>query len=192
MNTLILASGSPRRAELLRQIGLDFRVVPSKVQEDLPMGLSPAEAVKELALRKASEVARNISSGVIIGADTIVVAAGRILGKPVDKADAIAMLSMLSGKEHSVFTGLAVLTVPDGRQTVDFAETRVWFRKLTRAEIEWYVDSGEPLDKAGAYGIQGLGAVLVKKIDGCYFNVVGLPLAKLVTIFQKMDISITR
>jgi septum formation protein len=192
MNTLILASGSPRRAELLRQIGLDFQVIPSEAPEDLPPGLSPADAVKELALRKASEVARNISSGVIIGADTVVVAAGRILGKPSDKAEARTMLATLSGIEHSVFTGLAVLEVPNGKQMVDCVETKVWFRKLTQAEIDWYVASGEPLDKAGAYGIQGLGAILVEKIDGCYFNVVGLPLGKLVTIFQKMELSIAR
>lgn len=192
MNELVLASASPRRAELLRQIGLEFRVVPSFAQEIFPVGMSPAEIVMKLALDKAREVADRLQQGLIIGADTIVVLADEVLGKPVDSADACRILNKLSGREHSVFTGLAVIDGTNRALRVDFVETKVWFRTLTQAEIENYVSSGEPLDKAGAYGIQGLGAVLVERIDGCYYNVVGLPLSKLVMILQEMGKSLVR
>ncbi|HOP75099.1 MAG TPA: Maf family protein [Bacillota bacterium] len=192
MKPLILASMSPRRVELLRQIGCQFDIIPSHVSEELPPGLDPASAVMELALRKARSVAANITTGMVIGADTVVVSDGVILGKPEDHGDAVRMLTKLSGKVHSVFTGLAVVDASEKIERVDYVETKVWFRKLDPEEIEFYVASGEPLDKAGAYGIQGLGAILVEKIDGCYFNVVGLPLSKLVMILRELGVSIAR
>ena len=175
---LILASASPRRAELLQQLGLSFRVMPSDIPEEIT-GDDPIRLVKELALQKAHQVGGSLGHGLILGADTIVVLGRSILGKPVDAAAAIAMLKKLSGREHLVYTGLALLDVATGRQMVEAVETRVRFRRLQEAEIKAYVVTGEPLDKAGAYGIQGRGAALIESINGCYFNVVGLPLSKL-------------
>ncbi len=192
MKPIILASMSPRRVELLRQIGCRFDVIPSHASEELPPGLDPASAVMELALRKARSVAADIATGIVIGADTVVVADGMILGKPEDPADAVRMLTKLSGKVHSVFTGLAVVDASEKTERIDYVETKVWFRELTPEEIEFYVATGEPLDKAGAYGIQGLGAILVEKIDGCYFNVVGLPLSKLALILRELGVPIAR
>jgi septum formation protein len=189
MKQLILASASPRRAELLKQIGLQFRVIPSDLPEDFFHPV-PEELVMKLALDKAKQVARNISEGLVIGADTIVVFERYILGKPSDPEDAIRMLSILNGREHSVFTGLALVEVPGERFTVTFEETKVKFRTLDIEEIRSYAASREPLDKAGAYGIQGKGAVLVEGITGCYYNVVGLPVTKLVIQLQEFGFSV--
>jgi septum formation protein len=191
MQQLILASASPRRADILRQLGLQFTIRASYLDEeqfDQPM--TPTAMVMNLAFRKAQRVSQSVSEGLIIGADTIVVIEEEILGKPESPATAMAMLSRLNGKEHSVFTGLALLKVPGGRSLISFEETKVQFRCLETAEIASYVATGEPLDKAGAYGIQGKGAILVEKINGCYFNVVGLPVAKLVTMFKEFGVSI--
>lgn len=182
--TLILASGSPRRQELLRQIGLSFTVVPSQVQENLPSG-EPAHLVESLALAKAGEVAGRLRSGLVLGADTVVALDGAILGKPSGPAEAAAMLSRLSGKHHDVYTGLALVHAASGHRMVEHEHTVVRFRKLLDSEIAAYVQSGEPLDKAGAYGIQGLAAVFVSGITGCYFNVVGLPLSRLWRMLQE-------
>lgn len=190
MKPIVLASASPRRAELLNQIGLTFQVIPSRVSEEVDLDLAPPEMVMTLAFRKADDVARTISTGLVIGADTLVVVSNQILGKPSGLEEAREMLSRLSGNEHSVFTGISVLSVPDGRVLTDYVETKVRFRRLKQKEIDFYVASKEPLDKAGAYGIQGLGAILVEKINGCYSNVVGLPLSKLVMFLQEMGISI--
>jgi septum formation protein len=189
MKQLILASASPRRAELLKQIGLKFRVIPSNIQEDF-YHTDPEELVMKLALDKARQVARSVSEGLVIGADTIVVFERHVLGKPSGPEDAIRMLSILNGREHSVFTGLALVEVPGERFTVTFEETKVKFRTLDIEEIRSYATSREPLDKAGAYGIQGKGAVLVEGITGCYFNVVGLPVSKLITKLQEFGISV--
>jgi septum formation protein len=174
---LILASGSPRRRELLTQIGVSFTVQPSQATENVPPGTNPVEMVKELALRKAREVAGASPAHWVLGADTIVVLDGQVLGKPADAQDAASMLQRLSGRRHQVLTGVAL--VGPGGQWVDYAETIVWMRPLTQEEIEAYVATGEPLDKAGAYGIQGRAAAFVPRIEGCYYNVVGLPLALL-------------
>jgi septum formation protein len=188
---LILASASPRRADILRQLGLQFIIRASKIDEgQIDPSLTPAAMVMNLAFNKAREVARSFGEGLIIGADTIVAIEGEVLGKPASPAAAMAMLSCLNGKEHSVFTGLALLEVPSGRQAISFAETKVQFRSLETAEITRYVATGEPFDKAGAYGIQGKGAILVEKINGCYFNVVGLPVAKLVTMLGEFGVSV--
>ncbi|HBF36705.1 MAG TPA: septum formation inhibitor Maf [Firmicutes bacterium] len=188
---LILASHSPRRADILRQLGLHFTTQASGIDESkVDNSMNPMDFVMNLALRKAQKVSRFFHEGLVIGADTVVVIEGRILGKPASKAEAIAMLSDLSGKEHSVFTGLALLEVSSARKLVSVVETKVQFRSLDKIEIENYVATGEPLDKAGAYGIQGKGAILVEKIDGCYYNVVGLPVAKLVTMLKEFGVSI--
>ena len=176
---IILASASPRRAELLRQLGLQFPVCQSKVDEKQATAGTPAELAPFLAERKAEAVAAQVGKGIIVAADTIVHLDGKILGKPADYREAHAMLTLLSGKTHEVLTGVAVIRRPEGNRAGHVETTRVTFRRLTEAEIEWYLQSGEAFDKAGGYGIQGKAAVFVEKIDGCYFNVVGLPLAAL-------------
>lgn len=172
---LILASGSPRRAEILTQGGFAFEKRVSEADEALPRDITPASAVEYLAKQKGTAVPRNAGE-VILSADTVVTLDGKILGKPADRTDAARMLRMLSGRTHSVFTGVYLT---DGTREILFHEkTDVTFFTLTEAEIQSYTDSGEPLDKAGAYGIQGRGALFVEKIHGDYLNVVGLPLAK--------------
>ncbi|WP_132013914.1 Maf family protein [Hydrogenispora ethanolica] len=191
MKPLILASTSPRRAELLRQIGVDFQIIPSQfAEEPPPASVTPREYVIGLASHKAGQVAASLKEGIVIGADTVVVSEGVILGKPEDPAQAVAMLTALSGKEHSVFTGVACLEVPEGNVRLFAEETKVTFRRLQTAEIQSYVATGEPLDKAGAYGIQGKGALLVEQIQGCYFNVVGLPLSRLAAVLAEMGVAI--
>lgn len=172
---LILASQSPRRQELLKYITTEFEVKVSDVDESLPEGISPKEAVLYLSRIKA-EPFKN-ENDIIIGADTVVAIDNIILGKPRDKEDAKTMLKLLSGKSHSVFTGVSVI---GNNKTESFAvETKVKFFDLSDEEIEEYISTGEPMDKAGAYGIQGFGSLLVEGIDGDYFNVVGLPISKL-------------
>jgi septum formation protein len=192
MGRLILASASPRRAELLRQLNLDFEVIVSNAPEEIPAGpVDPGQLVMELAARKVREAAAITGpDALLLGADTVVVLDGRILGKPADSAAAMAMLADLSGKKHRVFTGLALYQPVTARLMRDFVMTEVSFRKLSRAEIAAYVRTGEPLDKAGAYGIQGLGAALVESVNGCYFTIVGLPLSKLVTMLKEFEVTI--
>jgi septum formation protein len=190
MKQLILASASPRRAELLRQIGLDFQVVASRISEDLPDGaVTPEKLVMDLATAKVKQVALERTNGVVIGADTIVFLENAVLGKPGSAAEAVAMLTRLSGKTHQVFTGICVFEVETDRLITDFAMTEVVFRPFGPEEIQAYVRTGEPFDKAGAYGIQGRGALLVEKINGCYFNVVGLPIGKLVAALNELGFS---
>lgn len=172
---LILASKSPRRRELLSLITTDFEIKSADVDETLPEGISPQEAVLHLSKIKAEPF--NNGTDTIIGADTVVAVDSKILGKPADRQQAVEMLKSLSGKYHSVFTGVTVIK-PE--QSVTFSvETKVKFFDLTDDEIYSYVATGECDDKAGAYGIQGKGSLLVEKIDGDYFNVVGLPISKL-------------
>jgi septum formation protein len=178
MEHLILASSSPRRKELLENIHLTFEVSSSDVDESFPDGLSPDVVVKLLAERKAKAVAANNPTAFVLGADTIVVLEGTVLGKPNDEAEAADMLRKLSGKTHEVYTGVAIVSPNDA---ISFYEkTTVTFWELTETEINMYVSSGEPLDKAGAYGIQQLGSFLVKEIQGDYFSVVGLPISRTV------------
>lgn len=176
MQNLILASSSPRRKELLENLRLTFTISSSEVDESFDPKLSPEDVVMELAERKAQAVFKENPDSFVIGSDTIVVVDEQILGKPVDEYDAIGMLTKLSGRQHDVYTGVAILS-PD-RATRFYEKTEVWFWELTDEEINVYVKSGEPLDKAGAYGIQQLGSMLVKKINGDYFAVVGLPVAR--------------
>ena len=182
---LILASASPRRAELLKQAGLDFRVLASRVEEKRGLRESAQAYVKRLSSDKAAEVrarlrAKGLRSGQVLGADTVVVLGTKVLEKPANAAAARAMLALLSGREHRVMTGVALLPLGAGKPQSVVETTRVRFRKLSSAEIAEYVATGEPMDKAGAYGIQGAAGAFVTGITGCYFNVVGLPLARVV------------
>jgi septum formation protein len=174
---LVLASASPRRVQLLRQAGAKFTVVDPGPDRAWPGEAEPRHGVRALALDKARRVAARKTGSVVIGADTVVVARGMRLGKPINNSQAEAMLARLQGRTHEVWTGLAV--IHDGEQRTAAECTRVQFAKLSAEEIAAYVKSGEPLDKAGAYGIQGLGGIFVRKIEGDYTNVVGLPLARL-------------
>ncbi len=175
---IVLASGSPRRRELLTQMGLSFRVVVSDVNEGIDKGLPPEDQVYLLSQRKARAVAQLVASdALVIAADTIVALEGEVMGKPRSTQEAAEMLSLLSGKTHEVYTGF---TVQQGEKAVTEVErTLVTFRHLAQAEIAAYVATGEPMDKAGAYGIQGLGSMLVSGIEGDYFNVMGLPVCRL-------------
>ncbi len=194
MLRFILASASPRRRELLENIGLKFDILVSTQNEDvLDKNLPPELYCNELSLRKACTSAKNIKdkNAIIIAADTIVYSEGLIMGKPKDEKDAYVMLKSLSSKEHKVYTGICVLRKSDGFSVTRSVSTAVKFKDLTDEIIYEYIKTGEPLDKAGAYGIQGKGAVLVKKIDGDYFNVVGLPLSELYDILKsEFDIDI--
>ncbi|WP_295629535.1 nucleoside triphosphate pyrophosphatase [uncultured Intestinimonas sp.] len=175
---LILASGSPRRRQLLEQIGLTFVVRSSDVDESVSPGLTPAQVVESLSARKGEAVAAEAAPGdLVLSADTVVALDGAILGKPRDRAEAEAMLTALSGRTHQVYTGVTLLQ--DGRRLTGHEVTAVTFRPLSPEEIAAYVSTGEPMDKAGAYGIQGLGALLVERLEGDYFNVMGLPLCRL-------------
>ena len=176
---LILASQSPRRKLLLQQIGLKFIVRPSAVREDLWDHEPPEHNAKRIALSKAVEVSRHVRRGIVIGADTIVVLGKTILGKPRTKSEAKKMLTRLSGRMHTVYTAFALIDVETKRRVVRIEKTKVWFRVLASGEIERYVRSGSPMDKAGSYGIQDdYGAVFVKRVEGCFYNVVGFPLTK--------------
>lgn len=175
---IILASASPRRRELLTLAGVEYEVIPSECQEVLPDEITPHEAVKELARQKAEDVFKRRSDCMIIAADTVVALGNTILGKPKDEEDAFNMLTSLSGKKHTVYTGVCIKTKE--KTDIFYAATDVEFYELSEKEIRNYIATGEPTDKAGAYGIQGKGFVLVKGIHGDYFNVVGLPLAETV------------
>jgi septum formation protein len=186
---LVLASGSPRRRELLAGLDLAFRVKTGQVDETVDPSLSPGRTVEELALRKARAVAETCGEALVIGADTVVVSGGEILGKPRDPSHAAEMLKKLSGKVHQVVSGIALILVRSGQiqqELTDHRVTEVTMRPLSARQIDWYVGTGEPLDKAGAYGIQGKGACLIEKIDGCYFNVVGMSLSLLDEMMERM------
>ncbi len=187
---IILASASPRRRALLEGIGLaDFTILPSDADEELPENISPGEAVKLLAKTKAESVSKSAGgNAVVIAADTVVCYQDEILGKPADRGDAFRMLSMLSGKTHAVYTGFCVRN--GSREILASERTEVEFRSLTSEEIWSYIDTGEPFDKAGAYGIQGLGAMLVRRIDGDYYNVMGLPVCRLSLALKEFGINL--
>lgn len=177
MSKIILASASPRRKELMELAGYDFEAICADIVEVVPEEAMPQEAVMSLALQKAQAVAAEHKEAVVIGSDTVVVLDGKILGKPHSEQEACEMLRSLSGRTHKVFTGVAI--VCGGKVKNFFDETDVEFYSLGDDEIKKYVATGEPTDKAGAYGIQGKGSVLVKRINGDFFSVMGLPIAKL-------------
>ena len=186
---LVLASASPRRRELMKMLGFtDFQVLPADTDEESP-DMMPGDSVQHIALQKARKTAQRCSDdALIIAADTLVYLDGKALGKPADEAEAETMLRSLSGVGHSVFTGVALLQ--SGREVTFSEMTRVFFRELSDDEIRAYVKTGEPMDKAGAYGAQGLGAVFIERIDGDFFNVMGLPLCRLVTMLRSLGIDL--
>ena len=186
---IILASKSPRRRALLEQMGVrDFRIVTPDIDEHMDRDLPPAELVRQISLEKAQAVAAQADPNtVVIAADTVVALDGVVLGKPADKEEAFRMLSLLSGNRHQVYTGLTVLR---GEQVFSqWEETAVTFRSLTAEEIEAYIATGEPMDKAGAYGIQGYGALFIEGISGDYYNVMGLPVCRLGQILGQLGMN---
>lgn len=185
--SLVLASASPRRRELLALLGIPFRVAPADIDETPPDGFSPEKVALELALQKARTVAQSEQEALVLGADTLVVCDTEILGKPNDVADALGMLRRLNGREHTVITGVALLQVEGGkvvREQTAAVQTRVWFRQVSEEHLRRYVATGEPMDKAGAYGAQGYGSTLIERIEGCYFNVVGLPVSRVCMMLE--------
>ena len=205
MSQIILASGSPRRKELLEQIGLEFEICPAKGEEIITK-TTPQEIVEELSRQKAEEVAAGIvfynernpmltspQDILVIGADTVVAYEGQILGKPRDEADAKRMLSILSGNTHSVYTGVTLLFIDQSGRTGEYSfaeKTDVTMYPISETEMERYIATGEPMDKAGAYGIQGKCAIYIKEIAGDYYNVVGLPIGRLYQELQRLGIDI--
>lgn len=189
MKKIILASGSPRRRELLDQMGLEYDVILSKVDESSSGELPPSELVQVLARMKAKAVAKKIRAkkeeALVIGADTIVVLEGQVLGKPENNLDAEKMLERLSGIMHKVYTGVAIVDVKSATEEVFVQKTNVYMKSISQEEITAYVLTGEPLDKAGSYGIQGKGGVFIEKIEGDYFSVMGLPISKLYESLKK-------
>ncbi len=181
-----LASKSPRRKKLLSQINLKFKTFSVDADESIKNGENPIKVVKRLSKEKMKHALKKIKKGILITADTIVVINNKIIGKPADENDAAKILKTLSGNTHIVYTGFSIHNTETGRTITDYEKTLVTFRKLTNKEIKDYIASGSPMDKAGAYGIQDdFGAVFVKKINGCYYNVVGLPLSKLYDSLKK-------
>jgi septum formation protein len=186
---LVLASASPRRRDLLASVGLEFDVVVPMVDESQVCG-EPCDIAQQLALDKANDVVGRVSDATIIAADTIVVVDGHVLGKPVDHNDSYRMLRMLCGNTHTVVTGVVVMDPLRDKTLVCCEESTVHMRELEDDEIWTYIRTGEPSDKAGSYAIQGIGAVIVDRIEGCYSNVVGLPLARVALMLKQVGISI--
>ena len=184
---IVLASASPRRQELLSNIGLKFEVIKSNFEETISDdGISPETLAQQLAYGKAKDVADNQNEGIILGADTIVVFEDKIYGKPKDEQDAIKMLQSLSGKTHKVITGVALIDKENEKTIIGHEVTKVTFNDLTDQEIQAYVKSGDCFGKAGGYGIQNRGAILINRIEGCYFNVVGLPINKVYQMLKEL------
>jgi len=186
---IILASASPRRAELLRQIRVEFELLPSKVEERPHPDEAPADYIIRIARAKVIAVARQREAGLVIGADTVVVLDGHLIGKPEDEADARRLLRRLAGRWHAVMTGVALIDLETRREVADYDKTLVKFAQLTDTEIEWYANTGEPMDKAGAYGIQGLGGLFIDEIAGNYYNVVGLPIPLVYRLARRLGYS---
>ena len=191
MKEIILASSSKRREDIFNRYNFDFEIIKPDIEEIVREEDSPQQLVMSLSFRKAYSVAKSHPQAIVIGADTVVVYKGEILSKPKDSEDAFRMLSMLSGKTHEVITGVSIINLESNNKVVDFEKTQVKFRELDKKTIDTYIATGEPFDKAGSYGIQAIGALLVEKIDGCYLNVVGMPLVKLDKLLNKyFDIGI--
>ena len=193
MKKIILASSSPRRRELLKIIGINFEVRPSSWDEEgqKEKKIPPEELCKYYALEKARNVVLpEYDDCIVIGCDTIVVLNNEVLGKPADSREAGTMLSKLSNKTHTVYSGLAFINKKTKEEIIDFAATDVTFRELTEFEINSYIKTKEPFDKAGAYGIQGKGGLFIEKINGCYYNVVGFPITKVYKLLSQMGVNI--
>jgi len=190
LKTIVLASSSPRRRDLLHSIGLRFKVEPGGSEEDASLALEPHQLAQTISLRKARFVARRHKNALVIGADTLGLLGSRILGKPHTEKEAADMLTAIAGKSHSVITGFTIIDADTGKTVSRSVETKVFIRTLATSEIEAYVRSKEPLDKAGAYAIQGLGAILVERIEGDYSNVVGLPLCALTEALKEFGVNV--
>jgi septum formation protein len=180
---IILASASPRRRQLFRLITENFEIMESDIDESFAPEETPPEIVRRLAYSKAARIAEKISRGIVVGADSLVVLNQHILGKPANAAEAAGMLRLLSGAAHQVFTGFSIIQQPENKTVTNFAATTVKFRNLAEWEIQRYLQVGEPLDKAGAYGIQNEAALFIEEIFGCYYNVMGLPVS---AVFQAL------
>jgi septum formation protein len=189
MKKLILASSSPRRKEILERLAVPFETQNSNYKEDISLDISPQDLARTLALGKANAVVEKNTNAVVVGADTFVYFNGKKIGKPKGKEEAIKILHEMSGKTHSVFTGFAVVDTDTKKTVSNVVETKVYFKKISDKLIRDYVDTGEPLDKAGSYALQGLGAILIDKIDGDFFNVMGLPLSSLAETLREFGIS---
>lgn len=188
MRKIILASQSPRRQELLNNIGVKFEIIKSDFCENISrIDEKPEDIAEQLAYGKAKNVSDKLEKGIVLGADTIVVLNGEIYGKPKDEKDAVRMLSNLSGKTHQVITGVALIDKENGKTVIEHETTNVTFNKLTKEEIDAYIKSGDYIGKAGGYGIQNKGSILISKIEGCYFNVVGLPINKVYRMLKELD-----
>ncbi|SHF02224.1 septum formation protein [Caldanaerobius fijiensis DSM 17918] len=190
MVKIILASQSPRRRDLLASLGVDFQTIASNTEENLNTK-DPVELVTELSRQKALNVAYQLDyDSIVIGADTIVYVDGNILGKPENEIDAFNKLKLLQGRSHQVYTGICIVKVPSYKIISDYAMTQVWIKSMKDQEIRNYIKTGEVMDKAGAYAIQGRGSLIVEKIEGCYYNVVGLPLNKLNEMLKQLDVDL--
>jgi septum formation protein len=185
---LVLASASPRRAEILRAVGWEFDVAAAGIEESAREGETATHLVERLAREKAEASARARLFGLVLGADTVVVVDDAVLGKPRDEADARRMLRLLRGRWHEVLTGVALVRAEDARASVSHERTRVKFAEMSDAEVEWYVATGEPSDKAGAYAVQGRGALFIERIEGDYWNVVGLPVRLVYGLAKEMRV----
>lgn len=183
---MILASASPRRKELLLKYNIKPIIVKANINEKAFSNEEPVQVAMSLAFQKAYEVASRFSNGeIVLGADTIVACEGKILGKPKDQYDGIRMIEFLNNKEHEVITGICLMKAGSNLKIIDYEKTIVKFRNLSHEKIKKYIETGEYMDKAGAYGIQGFGSLLIEYIHGCYFNVVGLPVSKLDFLLEK-------
>ena len=190
MKKIILASGSPRRKMLLEQIGLNFEIDQSNYEEDMTLDMDPRELAKFLSLGKAKDVAQKHKDSIIISADTIVALDGEVFGKPKIAEKAKLMLQKFSGKPHSVITGFTIIDTETGKEVSKSVETKVFFKNISEKEIDAYIATNEPLDKGGGYAIQGLAALFIEKIEGDYFNIVGLPLSPLTDELKNFGINI--
>lgn len=190
LRRVILASSSPRRIELLKQFGIEFEIIPSNVDESIDQSLLVEENVMQLAKKKAQEVFNKLGEdskqSLVIAADTVVFVEGVILGKPSNEDEAFWMLRKISGKWHTVYTGVCIIDGPSERILVEYEKSNVYIKQMSDEEILNYISTKEPFDKAGAYAIQGFGSLIVERIEGCFYNVVGLPLYKLNIMLQKL------
>lgn len=193
---LVLASNSPRRKDLLKNLGLNFEVMPSNVDESFDPKLPPAEVVTILAEAKAREIGRRLNQTgtsqptIIVGSDTLVVLDNKIFGQPKSQLEAVQMLKQLSGRQHTVYTAVSLLKLPEQTTSTACDSSKVFLRHLQPAEIEAYVQTGEPMDKAGAYALQGIGAALVEKVEGCVTNIIGLPVPVVVRLLRESGVKI--
>ena len=190
MKKIILASQSPRRKDLLQQVGLKFEIDPSNYEEDMSLKMEPLKLVEYLSLGKAKDVAERHKDAIIVSADTIVTLDGEVFGKPKTAERAKYVLCKFSGKAHTVLTGFTIIDTETNKQITKSVETKVYFKSLSEKEIDAYIATGEPLDKAGGYAIQGLAALFIEKIEGDYFNIVGLPIFPLMEALKTFGISV--